>query len=114
MTFFIIFLAAWTGYADNLIPSWDVSKELQMQNILHVVFSALDDEIMQESKASGQVDGTTALAGMHVGSSLIVANAGKTQASLKFPSFNHSAMQAFIRLRFKVILELFWVVEGMP
>lgn len=40
-------------------------------------FSQLDDKILQQSRDSGQLDGATALAAVHAGPFLSVANAGK-------------------------------------
>ena len=40
-------------------------------------FSRMDAEILDKSRASGRFDGTTALAAVHVGPVLSVANAGE-------------------------------------
>lgn len=54
-----------------------VSAQQTLQQCWSRLFRRLDMEVLQMSAASGKMDGTTALAGVHARSSLFVAHAGK-------------------------------------
>ena len=49
--------------------------------MMQEAFSRMDAEILDKSRASGRLDGTTALAAVHVGPVLSVANAGESSRS---------------------------------
>lgn len=53
-----------------------------LQRIWSEAFNSLDNEILSMSRQSGQVDGSTALCGLHAGPFLFVANAGDSRAVL--------------------------------
>ena len=48
-----------------------------MRSAWQELYSRLDKEILELSRTSGRIDGTTALAGLQLGEKLFVANAGK-------------------------------------
>jgi len=62
--------------------TWDEALAECLQRRWHSAFLRLDEEIIRASRTSGNVDGTTVLAGIHSGECLFVANAGDSRAVL--------------------------------